>query len=71
MEARVAKLEAHVEHIRSELDKLGGLPVQAAKLEERVTHLPTKGWMVGALLTALAVIAALVTFSEKIRDLVG
>ncbi|MBO9377886.1 hypothetical protein GG804_14020 [Sphingomonas histidinilytica] len=71
MEARVARLEAHMEHVRSGLDKLGGLPVQAAKLEERVAHLPTKGWMVGAMATGLAIIAALIAFGEKIQALVN
>ena len=42
MEARVAKLEAHMEHVRSELGKLASLPADAATIKERLMHLPTK-----------------------------
>lgn len=42
MEARVAKLEAHVEHIRSDLAKLAPVPAELAAVRERLNHLPTK-----------------------------
>lgn len=48
MEARVAVLEAHVEHIRGELAKLAGVPTDVATLKERVSHLPGKGFVVTA-----------------------
>jgi hypothetical protein len=70
MEARIAKLEAHVEHILSAVSKLEDLPTKVAVLEERVSHLPTKGWMMTALLGGLTVIAALIAFSEKIHALI-
>lgn len=70
MEARIAKLEAHMEHVRDDLAKLQGIPVDVATLKSDVSHLPTKGWMVGALGTSLAIIAALIAFAEKIHAVV-
>ena len=69
LQARVAKIEAHLEHLRADLDKLRDVPVKLAVLEERVTHLPTKGWMVASLGTTLTIIAALIAFSEKVHSL--
>lgn len=45
MEPRVAKLEAHMEHVRSELGKLAGVPADLATVKERTGHLPTKAEM--------------------------
>jgi len=70
MEARVAKLEAHMEHIREDVGRLKDVPVELAALKTKVDHLPTKGWMVTALCGALSVVAALVAFAEKIQLLV-
>lgn len=42
MEARLAKLEAHVEHIQADLVKLAALPVDLATLKVQVENLPTK-----------------------------
>lgn len=42
MEARVAKLEAHMEHVRAELAKLAPMPADLATVKERQQHLPTK-----------------------------
>lgn len=42
MEARIARLEAGMDFVKSELSKLSGLPVELARLTERVNHLPTK-----------------------------
>ena len=71
MEARVAVLEAHVEHIRGDLAKLSNVPTDLAVLKTRVDHLPTKGWMVTGLLGSLAAIAALIAYAEKIQALVS
>ena len=38
MEARLAKLEAHMEHVRGDLVKLADVPVQLATLIERSSH---------------------------------
>lgn len=71
MEARVAKLEAHVEHIRDDLGKLAGVPIDLATLKTRVDHLPSKGFIVTVITAGVAAIGALVTFAEKIQALVG
>lgn len=42
MEPRIAKLEAHMENVRSELSKLATVPADLAALKERSSHLPTK-----------------------------
>lgn len=42
MEARVAKLEANMEHVRSDLAKLATVPADVATIKERSSHLATK-----------------------------
>ena len=42
MEARIARLEAAMDFVKAELGKLSGLPVEVAKLSERMTHMPTR-----------------------------
>lgn len=61
MEPRIAKLEAQMEHVLSDLSKLAPLPVDVARLNERVKHLPTKPWMFTVLATMLGLIAAIVS----------
>lgn len=68
---RVAVLETHVEHIRGDLAKLSGLPVDMAKLTARVDELPTKAWLEVRLLGMLGLIAAIIMFSDKIRAFVS
>lgn len=70
MYERVAKLEAHMEHVREDLGKLSGVPATLATLNERVSHLPTKDYMVRVALGLLAAIAALIAFGEKLQTLV-
>ena len=65
LEPRVAKLEAHMEHVRTDLAKLAEVPTQLAALRAKVEELPTKDWMgqhlrnwivgVGGLLTIVTV----------------
>jgi transposase len=71
MEPRIAKLEAHMEHVRAEMTKLASLPVQVARLEEKVAHLPSKGFIVTTTMTGLAFVTALVLFADKLRSLIG
>ena len=42
MEARIARLEAAMDFVKSELGKLSGVPVELARLTERVSHMPTR-----------------------------
>jgi hypothetical protein len=80
MEPRVAKLEAAVEHIQKDIAEIktdvrefrtsiGSLNVSTGTLTERVAHLPSKGFIVLALLATLAIVAALITFQGNIQTL--
>jgi len=75
MEARVAKLEAHMEHVRADTGALktdaGTIKTTLATLVERVAHLPSKGFIVTALLVALAVLAAVSLFAPNLQRMVG
>lgn len=71
MEARLAKLEAQMDAVKADLGKMASLPVDVARLDERVKHLPGKGFIVTATSTSVALIAALVLFADKLRALVA
>ena len=71
MEPRIASLEAHAENLRTEVGKLAGLPVQVARLEERIANLPTKSFIVTATSAIIGAITLLTAFSEKIHALIG
>jgi hypothetical protein len=78
MEPRVAKLEASVENIQRDIadiktdvrefrNGIGGLNVSVATMTERVSHLPTKDFIVKTVIAVLAVVAALVVFQGNIQ----
>lgn len=82
MEARVARLESDVAHLVKQVDKIdarlcvvegdvGTIKIDVAVLKERVSHLPTKGWMVNIMVIALTIIGTLIAFAEKIQALVN
>ena len=75
MEARLAKLEAHMEHVLADVSALkadvGKLKTDMATLVERVSHLPTKGFIVSATLTTLAMLTALTAFAPVIQRFFG
>jgi hypothetical protein len=82
MEKRIAVLEAHMEHASSDIagvkDSLGSVDVRMRSVEttlatisERVSHLPSKGFIVVSTLGALAFIAALIGFSEQVQAFFG
>ena len=45
MEARLAKLEAQMEHVQSDLTKLGSLPADVAGMKSNLANLPTKDYL--------------------------
>ena len=73
MEARVAKLEATIEHMRSDVSDLKtdarDLRDRMRAVEVKIDHLPSKGFIVVALLGALAVVGALIGYAEQIQSL--
>ena len=73
MEARVAKLEADVGHLVKQVDKIDArteqMPSKLATLEERMAHLPSKGFIVGVVITAMTAMVALLTILSKIGAL--
>lgn len=73
MEARVAKLEASIEHMRSDVSDLKAdardLRDRMRAVEVKIDHLPGKGFIVAALLTTLTVVAALIGYTEQIQSL--
>jgi hypothetical protein len=80
MEPRVAKLEAAVEHIQKDIAEIksdvrefrsaiGSLSTSSATLTERVSHLPSKGFIVTCLVSSLGAVAALIVFQSSIQTL--
>jgi hypothetical protein len=47
---------------------LAGVRTSLATLTERVAHLPSKGFIVGAVITGLAVIAGVTAFITKLAS---
>lgn len=74
MEPRIAKLEAHMEQARSDITEvkrdMRDVRERLIRLDERVNHLPTKGFIVTSLMAALALITAVVAFQDKITALI-
>ena len=66
MEAHIAKLEAHMEHVRDDLTKLAGLHVDMAALKTKVDHLPGKGCVVTAAVSTIGGVAALMKLLQVI-----
>lgn len=71
MEPRIAKLEAQMEAVRSDLSRLANLPADLATVKENVRHLPSKGFVVTATSTSIALIGAIVIFADKLRALIA
>lgn len=68
MEQRVAKLESQFEKLNEKVDTLR---IDVAVLKERVGNLPSKGFIVTATVTSLALIGALSVFGERLLSLIG
>lgn len=69
----ISGLKADMGVIRSDLgktrDEVADLRTGLATLTERVNHLPTKGFIVTATLSTMAVLGALITFQDQIRSI--
>jgi len=53
VEARLAKLEASMDHVKADLGRLAGVPADLARVAERLNHLPTKAEMTTDMETAI------------------
>ncbi len=71
MEARVARLETHVEYIKRDVSDLKAdvreLRTDMATVKERVNHLPTKELMISALLGTIAALSAIMLLADQIK----
>lgn len=74
METRLARLEASFEHSASDLKEARGdlkdIRDRMVKLEERVSHLPGKGFIVSVVMTVFALFAMYSQFHEQIAGAV-
>jgi hypothetical protein len=75
MEGRIARLEAHMEHVLSDTSALKAdtskMKTDLATLTERVAHLPSKGFIVAVTLASLTLVGAISIFGTNIRALFG
>ena len=82
MEPRIARLEASVDHIERDIAELKldvrefrsdmrDVRERQIRLEEKVAHLPGKGFIVTSLLLSLGVITALLAFQGQIQKYAG
>ena len=68
MEERVRRLEQRADKAA---DDIAEVRVSLATLIERVSHLPSKGYIDARLIGMLAAIAALTLFADKIKALIS
>ena len=66
MESRIAKLEAQMDAVRIDLGRLAGLPVDVARLDERIKHLPGKGFVVTSAVGTIGAITGLLVLLQHL-----
>jgi len=82
MEARIARLEADMAHVRSRVDESAGriaslsekvsdARTDIAVIKEKLTHLPSKSYAVVTAIAMVVALSALVLFSERLRTILG
>lgn len=75
MEGRVAKLEAHVETLRTDMavvkKDVSDIRVSIGKIETEIKHLPGKWFTVTVTMAGLAILTAIVLYGEKLKALLG
>ena len=73
MEERIAKMEATVDQIDRNVSRmapdLANVRERMATIEERVSHLPSKGYIVTATTISLVLVAALFTFLDNVGSI--
>jgi hypothetical protein len=81
-EARIASMEAHVDHMRDDLGDMrrdyreltkamaaSGNDVRG--LDDRISYLPGKGWMFMCMLLFTVIICGVLIYLDQIRDYLG
>lgn len=75
MEARVAKLEAHMEHVLQDVSLMkadvGTLKTDMATIKVKIDNLPSKDFVVKVVVGSAAVLGALQVFGPFITKLLG
>ena len=75
LRTRVGVLEAHTETIRSDIREIKpdvkDIRERFAGLDEKVSHLPSQGFVVTVAVTGLAALTALIAFQEQLQQLIG
>ena len=81
-EARIASMEAHVDHMRDDLGDMRRDYRELTKamvatgndfrsLDDRISYLPGKGWMFMTMLLFTVIICGVILYQDKIRDYLG
>jgi len=75
MEARVAKLEAHMEHVLQDVSLMkadvGTLKTDVATIKVKIDNLPSKDFVVKVVVGSAAILGALQVFGPFIAKLLG
>lgn len=75
MEARIAKLEADLEHVKRDVTELRtdmrDVRDRAVKIEADIRHLPSKAFVFGVYGVVGAILAAIMLFQTQIQTLLG
>ncbi len=75
MDARLVKLETNMDHVKTDMSdvktRLRSVEMSLATLTERVSHLPSKGFIFTTAVGIVAALSAALLFAEKLRALFG
>jgi hypothetical protein len=75
LHVEIAKIQSDSEYLKRDLSEtrtdMRDIRDRMTRLEVRVDHLPTKGFIVAALIAALTIAAGLLTIAPQLQKLVG
>jgi hypothetical protein len=75
LHVEIAKIQADGEYLKRDLAEcrtdMRDIRDRMTRLEVRVDHLPTKGFIVAAVIASLTIIGALITVAPRLQSLVG
>lgn len=64
VETRLVSLDGRIAKVE---DRLGAVETSLATLTERVSHLPTKGWMAASAVGIVGAVTTAIGYAEKIQ----